>query len=245
MPEIIPNWHPVFVHFTVALLSLAVGLFAISHFLHTALKAQWTLVARWSLWFGMGFTLLTVASGIYAYNTVDHDTPSHIAMTDHRNWALITSFTFLLLSMWSLTWAKQSTRLGTLFVLGMLLAGGLLASTAWRGGELVYRHGLGVMALPQSGAAGHAHVHSENHDHGHGESPVSEASESHDHEAGEAHVHEHVEHAAAESPQPADTAAVEAKPPQAEEMNMDFSGMEEGMSGEVSPAGHDHHDHQH
>jgi hypothetical protein len=32
MFEIIPNWHPIFVHFTVALLSLAVGLFVVVHF---------------------------------------------------------------------------------------------------------------------------------------------------------------------------------------------------------------------
>lgn len=225
MPEIIPNWHPVFVHFTVALLSLSVGLFVITYFLSSALKEQWTLVARWCLWFGMGFTLLTVASGIYAYNTVDHDTASHLAMTDHRNWAIITSLAFLLLSMWSLTWAKQGDKLGMVFVLGLVVAGGLLATTAWRGGELVYRHGLGVMALPQSSGDGHAH------------------------EQGEGHKHEPAGHAANEPPQPADTSSLEAKPLQADEMNMDFSGMEAGMdegAGQDAHAQHDHdHDHQH
>ncbi|NOR51996.1 MAG: hypothetical protein GQ470_05195, partial [Gammaproteobacteria bacterium] len=46
--------------------------------------------------------VLTVASGLYAYNTVAHDTPSHAAMTLHRDWALATVGLFSLLTIWSL-----------------------------------------------------------------------------------------------------------------------------------------------
>lgn len=38
-------------------------------------------------------------------------------------------------------------------------AAGLLLSTAWHGGELVYRYGLGVMSMPKSHGEGHAHEH--------------------------------------------------------------------------------------
>ena len=36
---------------------------------------------------------------------------------------------------------------------------GMVASTAWHGGELVYRHGLGVLSLPatEHGQLGHEH----------------------------------------------------------------------------------------
>ena len=55
MIEIIPNWHPIFVHFTVSMLSIAAGLHVLSHFVPgTTLKAQLLMVARWNFWIGVG-----------------------------------------------------------------------------------------------------------------------------------------------------------------------------------------------
>ena len=65
MIEIIPNWHPIFVHFTVALLIIAAIIHLLSHFLPKGnLANQLTIVARWNFWFGMGFTLLTGLGGL-------------------------------------------------------------------------------------------------------------------------------------------------------------------------------------
>lgn len=158
MPTIIPNWHPIFVHFTVALLSLAVGLFVISSFVKSPLKEQWRLVARWNLWFGAGFTILTGLTGWYAYNTVAHDTPSHGAMTEHRNWAIVTIALILILALWSIVRARRGKMPGALFIGAMAVTGGILASTAWHGGEVVYRYGLGVMSLPKTDAHEHGGV---------------------------------------------------------------------------------------
>lgn len=167
MFEIIPNWHPIFVHFTVALLSLAVVLFAVAPFIKSPLQEQWRTVARWALWFGAGFTVATAATGLYAYNTVAHDTPSHAAMTDHRNWAIATVSLFLLLTIWSVFCARRNKALGALFITAMVIAGGLLAATAWRGGEVVYRYGIGVISLPKVEGAGHDHEHADGGGHGH------------------------------------------------------------------------------
>lgn len=166
MFEIIPNWHPIFVHFTVALLSLAAGLFVVTPFVKTPLKEQWHIVARWALWFGAGFTIVTGLTGLYAYNTVSHDTPSHAAMTDHRNWAVVTITLFLALAIWSIVWVRKNKTLGTTFVVCMAIAGGILASTAWHGGEVVYRYGLGVISLPKAEGDGHNHSHGKGNDHG-------------------------------------------------------------------------------
>lgn len=166
MFEIIPNWHPIFVHFTVALLSLAVVFVAVAPFVKPPLKEQWQILARWLLWLGAGFTLITGLTGLYAYNTVAHDTPSHAAMTDHRNWAIATIVLFFALAVWSIVWIRKRKPLGVAFVICMLLAGTTLASTAWRGGEVVYRYGLGVMSLPQAEGEGHAHSHGNPHGHG-------------------------------------------------------------------------------
>lgn len=159
MFEIIPNWHPLFVHFTVALFSLAAGLFAVTPFMKSPLKEQWQTVARWNLWFGAGFTIITGLAGLYAFNTVAHDTPSHAAMTEHRNWAIVTITLILTLAVWSIIRVRRNQALGTAFIAAMVLVGSVLAATAWHGGEVVYRYGLGVMSLPKVEGAGHAHEH--------------------------------------------------------------------------------------
>jgi len=192
MPEIIPNLHPIFVHFTVALLSLAVGLFVVTPFLKGSLKEQWSIVARWALWFGVGFTIITGLTGLYAYNTVAHDTPSHLAMTNHRNWAIATITAFLALAVWSITRFRAAKQLGMIFVVFLALSGALLASTAWRGGELVYRHGLGVMSLPKADK----HHHGEGEEHEHGGTPSSETDAGHsddDHDHGDEHDADHAD----------------------------------------------------
>lgn len=161
MFEIIPNWHPLFVHFTVALVSLATGLFAVTPFMKSPLKEQWRTVARWNLWFGAGFTIITGLAGLYAYNTVAHDTPSHAAMTEHRNWAIVTITLILSLAIWSIIRVRRNQALGTVFIAVMVITGGVLAVTAWHGGEVVYRYGLGVMSLPKTEGEGHAHEHAD------------------------------------------------------------------------------------
>jgi uncharacterized membrane protein len=161
--DIIPNWHPIFVHFTVALWSLAV----IFHILVPVLPKgvvwqQLSVVSRWNLWLGTGFGIVTAIAGWFAYNSVVHDAPSHEAMTDHRNWALVTLALFIVLTGWSF-WCVRAKRLtGKLFLAGLLIGGVLLASTAWRGAEAVYRYGIGVMSLPQSEVEDHDHG---SHDH--------------------------------------------------------------------------------
>lgn len=150
MIDIVPNWHPIVLHYTVALLSLTVLAYLAARLLPTArLRTEAAVFARWSLWLGTVFALATVATGWLAFNSVAHDDASHAAMLVHRNWALATLFAFGLLAVWSL-WRRREERPGAAFLIALLVAGGLLTTTAWRGGELVFRYGLGVMALPQT-----------------------------------------------------------------------------------------------
>ena len=162
MLSILPNWHPIFVHFTVALLIVAAALHVLSHFVsESALKNQLTITARWNLWIGVGFTFLTVAAGWYAFNTVTHDTPSHRAMIEHRNWALLTFAVILGIATWEYYLQRHGKGKSWLFTGLLLVAASLLLSTAWHGGELVYRYGLGVMSMPKvnsSDAEGPGHA---------------------------------------------------------------------------------------
>jgi uncharacterized membrane protein len=163
MIEIIPNWHPVFVHFTVGLLSIASLLFLAGVF--TPAGAAWKqtclTVARWNLWMGAAITIGTVLAGWQAYNTVAHDAASHAAMTDHRNWALVTASAFIILALWSFA-ARKRQQVNMVFIVLLVAASSLLAITGFKGGEAVYRYGLGVMSLPQiaedGGHGSHSHA---------------------------------------------------------------------------------------
>ena len=162
MINILPNWHPIFVHFTVALLIIAAAMHVLSHFVSDSdLKNQLTITARWNLWIGMGVTLLTVAAGWYAFNTVKHDEPSHLAMIEHRNWAMTTFVVLLGIAAWEYFLSRHGKSKGWLFTSLLVIAASLLLSTAWHGGELVYRYGLGVMSMPKAEGTGHAHDHSD------------------------------------------------------------------------------------
>jgi len=177
--ELIPNWHPAFVHFTVALLSIS----ALMYLAGLVLKKENLLVvARWNLWIGAIITVGTVLAGLHAYNTVAHDGPSHAAMTDHRHWALMTASVFGVIALWSLVMHRGAKTVSVAFVLVILLASGLLAITGYKGGEVVYRHGTGVMRLPKvTGDGSHAsHKHGEEAHGGHkGHAHSEEAKDEH------------------------------------------------------------------
>lgn len=180
MIDMIPNWHPVFVHFTIALFFVSALSFLVAHlFASKAWAADLLVVARWSLWLGAVVTLGTIAAGFYAYFTVAHDTASHAAMTDHRNWALATAMAFLALAFWSWRKRRPPAAPGAAFLVAMVVATAALGVTGYKGSEVVYRYGLGVMALPEAEGDGH------DHDHGHG-TETAEAIE----EDGRAHAHE-------------------------------------------------------
>lgn len=165
--EIIPNWHPLLVHFTVALYAVSALLFAAGYF--TA-ASEWrktlTGAAYINLWLGAGVTVFTVAAGIYAYNTVGHDAPSHLAMTDHRNWALVTAAVFWIIAIWSVFIYRSGKSASLPFVIIMLFGASLLGLTGFKGGEIVYRYGLGVMSLPKVAGEGHSHNHENDAAHG-------------------------------------------------------------------------------
>lgn len=169
MIEIIPNWHPVFVHFPVVFTTAAVTFSAVGAFSGARPHAAQCMVAgRWMLWGAALFALIAAALGWFAFNSVEHDEISHAAMILHRNWALGTLAVLVALAVWDV-WRGDSRPTPSPGFLGLLIAAWLLvASTAWHGAELVYRHGLGVMALPDvhadhdmasHEAGGHEHDH--------------------------------------------------------------------------------------
>ncbi len=107
------------------------------------------MMGRWMLWGAAISACIAAVFGWFAYNSVLHDEAGHLAMTIHRNWALVALGAMILLAAWSArSW--RSTEVPSYGFLVLLAAMWLLlAIAAWHGGEVVYRHGLGVMDLPE------------------------------------------------------------------------------------------------
>lgn len=169
MIEIIPNFHPAFVHFPIAFVTAALAFTAIGTlFRRWPYAAQCLVTGRWMLWGAALSALIAAAFGWFAFNSVAHDEVSHAAMILHRNWALGALTALLALAAWDVwRWRSGKTPPPGFLVL-LVVAWLLVMSTAWHGAELVYRHGLGVMALPDAhavqdmaphDAVGHEHDH--------------------------------------------------------------------------------------
>lgn len=169
MLETIGHLHPVFIHFPLALL-LSGGLFTIGSRLirRESIRNAFQIVGAWNFRLGALALVPALLTGWAAYQTVAHDAPSHAAMTIHRNWALATGAVFLGLVL--LAWRGRDKGWPGGWLSGFLLLAGLalLGITGFLGGNLVYRHGLGVQALPISESDGHAHGR-EGHPHGEGQ----------------------------------------------------------------------------
>lgn len=190
MIEIIPNWHPFLVHYTIALLSITAVFYALRKVTgRDSLQAA----GDWCLAAGMVFIGLTVLAGFQAYNTLDHDGPSHLAMTGHRNWAIGTSVLWGVIAVWRGLTRSATVHIG--LVVLSLVGAVLWLGVGYRGAELVYHHGLGVERLPEAYGEGHDHEHADGDGHDQDDNSAQSSSEEiHDH-----NDHDHSEEEGASS----------------------------------------------
>lgn len=153
-----PNIHPILVHFAYALSMTSILCYWLSS-LRFAGKRQDSLrhAADWMLAFAALAILATIAAGFQAYYSVGHDTPSHAAMTTHRNWAVPSGTAIVLIALWR--WFARAKPVKLLFKSLLTVAALSLTVTAWWGGHIVYNYGLGVKSLPIVTGDGHDHEH--------------------------------------------------------------------------------------
>jgi uncharacterized membrane protein len=115
-----PNLHPLIIHFTIAFLITGPVLLLVASFADE--KANWResirTVGDWMLALGLVSAVAALAAGFQAYYPVNHDGPSHLAMTDHRNWAVATASLFFVFGAWRYRVRGQYP--STLFAIALL-----------------------------------------------------------------------------------------------------------------------------
>jgi uncharacterized membrane protein len=158
--KIIPNFHPIVVHFPIALTVIAFMLSIAAYARRShPLSAQLAAAGHFTLWLAALSAATAVLFGWLALNSVNHDDAGHVAMLLHRSWAVPTSIGLILLASWD-AWKYRLNELISVPMLFLLfLLSQAIAVTGWLGGEVVYRHGIGVLSIPASESAGHSHHH--------------------------------------------------------------------------------------
>jgi uncharacterized membrane protein len=192
--QIIPNLHPAVVHFPIALTVIAflLSLAAYVRPSHSS-AAQLAAAGHFTLWLAAIGAAIAVLFGWLAYNSVNHDDAGHAAMLLHRFWAVPTAISLILLASWD-AWkyrVHQLIPVPMLFILFLLSQS--IAITAWLGGEVVYRHGIGVLSLPAKEGTGHSHHHggAQTTEHSHEDTAQPETATGHQHDEAEGEQHEH------------------------------------------------------
>lgn len=188
--QIIPNFHPIVVHFPIALTIVAflLSLAAYVRRNHPD-SSQLAAAGHFILWLAAIGAAAAVLFGWLAFNSItNHDEAGHAAMLLHRSWAIPTAVGLILLASWDVWKYRINELVSVPMLLLLFLLSQAIAITGWLGGEVVYRHGVGVLSIPSSSTS--RHVHNE----GLVESVMpkemaSEDAEKVNHKEGESHAH--------------------------------------------------------
>tara|TARA_R110002110_G_scaffold415856_1_gene658371 strand:+ start:10244 stop:10780 length:537 start_codon:yes stop_codon:yes gene_type:complete len=142
--------HPIFVHFTVALTLTGIFCYFVGRFISPQRWKKDLLVSSsWMLLFSALATVLTLYTGYLQFSVVSHDSGSHLAMVNHRYWAIGTGLLLFIVAIWGMNNYRKGSYTGIIFPLLLIILLGGLSTTAFKGGNLVYKFGLGVKSIPE------------------------------------------------------------------------------------------------
>ena len=156
--QIVPNLHPVVVHFPIALTVIAF-LLSIAAYARRShpVSTQLAAAGHFTLWLAAIGAAAAVLFGWFAFNSVNHDDAGHAAMLLHRSWAIPTALGLILLASWDAWKYRVNVLMSVPMLFLLFLLSQAIAVTGWLGGEVVYRHGIGVLSIPATEGAGHGH----------------------------------------------------------------------------------------
>ncbi|HEY6618860.1 MAG TPA: DUF2231 domain-containing protein [Steroidobacteraceae bacterium] len=144
----LPGWHPLVVHFPIALvLSATALLLAARLFRNESLAAAAATVGTWNLCLGAVAALFALASGLGAVLDLDVSAAVHQAISVHVKWAMLTTLLLVLLSVWRGAGTASRSRPSWIFLIVLIAASSALSYTAYRGGKNVYEYGVGVKKI--------------------------------------------------------------------------------------------------
>ncbi len=151
MVQLAPGWHPIVVHFPLALISIATACLTAAWIWRAPSRAA-TLatVGTWNLCLGAGALLIALGTGLAAVIDVHVGAAAHQAIAAHVKSAILTTVLAVPAALWRGVGVPPDSRPSALFVLLLWAATASLVVTGYRGGQNVYRYGVGVsQSIPQ------------------------------------------------------------------------------------------------
>jgi uncharacterized membrane protein len=143
-----PGWHPLIVHFPLALVMVATLLLFAARLLRSqSLAATLAMVGTWNLCLGAFAALFALASGLAAVLDLDVSVAARQAISLHLKWAMFTTLALLLLAVWRGAGTTPASRPSWLFLIVLLAATLALGVTGYHGGKNVYKYGIGVKKI--------------------------------------------------------------------------------------------------
>ena len=140
-----PEWHPMVVHFPLALVVTgAIFLLAARLLPQPRQSATLATVGTWNLCLGAIAALVALGTGLAAMLGLNVDVAARQAISLHVKWAIFTTLVLVLLAVWRGAGTAQESRPSWIFVAVLSAATAALIFTGYRGGENVYRYGVGV-----------------------------------------------------------------------------------------------------
>jgi uncharacterized membrane protein len=145
--HIVPGWHPIVVHFPLALVVTAALALTLARLLPgPRYVATLATVGTWNLCVGAVAALFALATGLAAVIGLHVGLAAHQAISMHVKWAIFTSLAVLLAAVWRGAGSAQESRPSWVFIVVLWAATAALIVTGYRGGQNVYRYGVGVSA---------------------------------------------------------------------------------------------------
>ena len=141
----LPGWHPMVVHFPLALVVSATLFLLAARLLrderHAATLAT---VGTWNLCVGAVAALFALGTGLAAVVDLHVGAAARQAISMHLRWAIFTTLALVLLAVWRGAGSAQDSRPSPFFLVVLIAATVALMVTGYRGGQNVYRYGIGV-----------------------------------------------------------------------------------------------------
>jgi len=133
------------VHFPLALVVTAALLLSAARLLRReSYAATLATVGTWNLCLGAVAALLALATGLAAMLGLHAGAAAQQAVSVHVKWAIFTTLAVVLSAVWRGAGNAQQSRPSWMFMLVLWAATAALIVTGYRGGENVYRYGVGV-----------------------------------------------------------------------------------------------------
>jgi uncharacterized membrane protein len=144
----LPTWHPLLVHFPIALVLSATALLLAARLLRSeSLAGTAATVGTWNLCLGAVAALFALGSGLGAVLNLDVSAAARAAISVHVKWAMLTTLLLVLLAVWRGAGSASRSRPSWIFLVVLLAASAALSFTGYRGGKNVFEYGVGVRKI--------------------------------------------------------------------------------------------------